>query len=61
MADKTANCDLKQNYRGSSREYPKSSTDGFNPGRNINISAADLDAKNLSEGVSATKRAPQKI
>lgn len=53
------NCDPDQNYRGSAREYPKSETDGYNPGRNINISAGLLHAKDLTKGVDAKKRPPQ--
>jgi hypothetical protein len=58
---KDSNCDTQENYRGSSREYPKSATDGFNPGRNIAVSACDLMAKDLTSGVDSKKRPPQKI
>jgi len=61
MADKSANGNASENYRGSSREYPKSSTDGFNPGRSISISASDLAAKNMSPSLGETKIPRKKL
>jgi hypothetical protein len=50
-----SNTDIQNNYRGSAREYPKSSANAMAPGRDIKISASDLSAKNMSAGTTETK------
>ncbi len=61
MVDKSANGNTETNYRGSSREYPKSPEAGYNPGKSIDISASDLMAKNLSPSMATTKIPRQKL
>jgi len=50
-----SNTDIQNNYRGSSREYPKTAENSMAPGRDIKISAGDLNAKNMSTGTTETK------